>query len=57
MAKLKVLKPVNLTEEKKNLVKDDVIEMTLKRAEEIEKDVASLDGFENYGPIFERIEE
>lgn len=54
MAKFKVLKPYKDLELEKKLIKNDEVEMTVKRSEEVEK-ILSDKGFD--GPFLERIQE
>lgn len=53
MAKFKVLKPYKDLELEKNLIKNEKVEMTVKRSEEIEKTLSDK-GYE--GPFLERID-
>lgn len=54
MAKFKVLKPYKDLELEKELTKNDEVEMTVKRSEEVEKTLSDND-FD--GPFLERIQE
>lgn len=54
MAKFKVLKPYKDLELEKDLKKNDEVEMTVKRSEEVENNL-SENGFN--GPFLERIQE
>ncbi|MDO0996592.1 hypothetical protein Q1L76_03650 [Staphylococcus hominis] len=54
MAKFKVLKPYKDLELEKELTKNDEVEMTIKRSEEVEKTLSDK-GFD--GPFLERIQE
>ncbi|WP_176745771.1 hypothetical protein [Staphylococcus sp. HMSC068C09] len=53
MAKFKVLKPYKDLELEKKLIKNEKVEMTVKRSEEIEKTLSDK-GYE--GPFLERID-
>lgn len=53
MAKFKVLKPYKDLELEKKLIKNEKVEMTVKRSEEIEKTLSGK-GYE--GPFLERID-
>lgn len=54
MAKFKVLKPYKDLELEKELTKNDEVEMTVKRSEEVKKTLSD-NGFD--GPFLERIQE
>ncbi len=55
MADFLVKKPVNLNKEGMNLTVGDIVELTVKRAEEIQEDILKQKGYENYTNVFERI--
>lgn len=52
MAKFKVLKPYKDLELEKDLVKNDEVEMTVKRSEEVEKTLSEKG---HKGPFLERV--
>ena len=54
MANFKVLKPYKDLELEKKLIKNEKVEMTVKRSEEVEKTLSDK-GFD--GPFLERIQE
>lgn len=58
MAKYKVIKTYKDVELGRVLTpdKDEEVTMTVARAEEIEKAIASRKGFESYGPVLERLD-
>lgn len=55
MADFLVKKPVNLNKEGMKLTVGDIVELTVKRAEEIQEDILKRKGYENYTNVFERI--
>lgn len=56
MADFLVKKPVNLNKEGVKLTVDDIVELTVKRAEEIQEEILKQKGYEKYTDVFERID-
>ncbi|MEK4757017.1 hypothetical protein [Macrococcoides caseolyticum] len=51
-----VKKPVNLNKEGVKLTVGDIVELTVKRAEEIQEEILKQKGYEKYTDVFERID-
>lgn len=51
-----VKKPVNLNKEGVKLTVGDIVELTVKRAEEIQGEILKQKGYEKYTDVFERID-
>lgn len=56
MADFLVKKPVNLNKEGVKLTVGDIVELTVKRAEEIQEEILKQKGYEKYTGVFERID-
>ncbi|WP_157819660.1 hypothetical protein [Macrococcoides caseolyticum] len=56
MADFLVKKPVNLNKEGVKLTVGDIVELTIKRAEEIQEEILKQKGYEKYTDVFERID-
>ncbi|WP_414052890.1 hypothetical protein [Macrococcus animalis] len=56
MAEFLVKKPVNLNKEGVKLTVGELVELTVKRAEEIQEEILKQKGYENYTNVFERID-
>ncbi|WP_157820160.1 hypothetical protein [Macrococcoides caseolyticum] len=56
MADFLVKKPVNLNKEGVKLTVGDIMELTVKRAEEIQEEILKQKGYEKYTDVFERID-
>lgn len=56
MADFLVKKPVNLNKEGMKLTVGDIVELTVKRAEEIQEEILKQKGYEKYTDVFERID-
>ncbi|QPT47674.1 hypothetical protein [Macrococcoides caseolyticum] len=56
MADFLVKKPVNLNKEGVKLTVGDIVELTVKRAEEIQEEILKQKGYEKYTDVFERID-
>ena len=51
-----VKKPVNLNKEGVKLTVGDIVDLTVKRAEEIQEEILKQKGYEKYTDVFERID-
>lgn len=56
MADFLVKNPVNLNKEGVKLTVGDIVELTVKRAEEIQEEILKQKGYEKYTDVFERID-